>query len=74
MTIDVFLELDSFRCDLKRPRKNNGKRKTNRERDQKHLDRPCRRFKSRQNNRGRLDEEPANDSVSDRDLVNIAAL
>ena len=74
MTIDIFLPLDPFRRDLERPGKNDGKRKANCQCDQPHLDRPCRRFKSGQNNRGRLDEEPANDSVSDRDLANIAAL
>src|SRR5439155_15009847 len=72
--LDLGFEFDSFRRNLKRPRKNQPNRKAEDDDDDKYLHHPWRRVESRKENRRRLKQEPPNDRIRDRDLVNVAPL
>src|SRR6266700_2905984 len=72
--LDLGFEFDSFRRDLKRPRKNQRHRKTEDDDDDKYLHHPRRRVEGREENRRRLNQQPRHHRVRDRDFVNIAPL
>src|SRR5438094_6559450 len=72
--LDLGFEFDSFRRDLERPGKNQRHRKTEDDDDDKYLHHPWRRVESREENRRRLNQQPGDDRIRDRDLVNIAPL
>src|SRR6266487_7021202 len=56
------------------PRKNQRNRKTEDDDDNKYLHHPGRRVESRQENRRRLNQQPGDDRIRDRDFVNITPL
>src|SRR6201989_3246814 len=65
---------DPFRRNLERPRENHRCGKSERYQDNQDFHYPWRRIKGRKQNRRRLNQEPRNDQISDRNLVNIAPL
>src|SRR5207248_8748052 len=72
--LNLGFEFDSFRRNFERPRKNERHRKAEDDDDDKYLHHPRRRVESREENRRRLNEEPGNDRIRDRDFVNVAPL
>ena len=72
--IGVFRAFQSFRRQFKRPRDNerDGKPDDNCEHNKAHC--PIRNFEKRKDLGGNLNEQPTDDRVRDRDLVNVAPL
>src|SRR5207244_3499121 len=71
--LDLGFEFDSFRRDLKRPGKNQRHGETEDDDDNKDLNHPLRGVESREENRRRLNQEPRDDRIRDRDFVNVAS-
>src|SRR5207247_9745108 len=72
--LDLGFEFDSFRRNLKRPGKNQRHGKAEDDDDDNYLHHPRRRVESRKENRRRLNQEPRDDHIRDRDLVNVPPL
>ena len=72
--IDIFCALDSFRRQFKRPGKNqrHGKSDNQQQHDKPH--RPIWNFEERKNLTRYLHQQPCDDCVGDRNLVNVASL
>jgi hypothetical protein len=66
--------LDSFRCELKCPGQKQRDRKTKRQQNDHQTHCPGRDFEKRKSLRGNLDEQPAQDRISNRDAVDFAPL
>src|SRR5438477_9889647 len=65
---------NSFRRDLERPGKRERNREPNNKNEDDNLHRPLRRIERGKKNRCRLNREPRDHGVSNRDFVNIAPL
>src|SRR5437588_12468624 len=72
--LNLGLAFDSFGCNLKRPGKNQCNRKAKHDDDNKCLHHPWRCVEGWEENRRRLNQQPGDDCIRDRDLVNIAPL
>src|SRR6266496_2417185 len=72
--IDIFRALDSFRREFKCPGKNHRHRKSDNEQQHHKTYGPIRNFEEGKNLTRDLHQEPRHDTVSDRDLVNVASL
>src|SRR5205809_5400207 len=72
--LDLGFEFDSFRRNLKRPRKNQRHRKTEDDDDDKYLHHPWRCVEGWEENRRGLDQQPRHHRVRDRDFVNVTPL
>ena len=70
----VFCALDSFGSDLERPGQNQGHRKSEDEQENHDPDRPVGNIEERKNLSGNLDEDPADDGISDGNAIDIAPL
>src|SRR6266480_846082 len=71
---DIFGSLDSFRRELKCPCDHERDWESNHDSKHDQSDGPIRDFEKWKNLRGGLDQQPANNRIRNRDLVNIAPL
>src|SRR5206468_3374916 len=72
--IDIFCALDSFWRQLECPGKNHRHWKSDNEQQHHKPHGPIRNFKERKNLAGDLHQQPRDDCVSNRNLVNVASL
>jgi len=72
--IDIFRALQTFGGELERPRDNERDGKSDYDHEHDQSDRPIRNFKKRKDLRCNLNEQPSNNGISDRNLVNVAPL
>ena len=71
---NIFGALDSFRCDLECPRESERHRKTQGQEEHDDADRPVRDVEKRKELGRDLDEQPGDNGIGNRNLVNVAAL
>src|SRR6266403_6299473 len=72
--IDIFRALDAFRRELERPRDDQRDGEADRDQHDHQPYDPIWNLQERENLRGNLNQEPADDRVSDRYLVNVPPL
>src|SRR6266480_3690484 len=72
--IDIFCAFDSFRRKLEGPGKNHRHGKSDNEQQHHKTHGPIRNFEERKNLTRDLHQQPCDDSIGDRNLVNIASL
>src|SRR6266498_4015055 len=72
--IDIFCPLDSFRRQLECPGQNHRHGKSDNEQQYNKTHSPVRNFKEWKNLTRNLHEQPCDDCIGDRDLVNVAPL
>jgi hypothetical protein len=72
--IDLGLQLDSFRRNFKRPRKNERDRSAEHDDDNEYPHYPGRGVESRKENGCRLNQQPSDNCVRDCNFVNVAPL
>src|SRR5438552_19183310 len=74
VSLHLRFALNSFRRDLEGPGKHQRNREPNNKNEDDNLHRPLRRIECGKKNRCRLNREPRDHRVSDRDFVNVAPL